>query len=201
MKHRVTRAIFGYWDALRGTRPAPERTDIDPGAIRSCLAKTFILTFDPDRGHQFRIAGTSLCETFGSELTGTPFSELWGQSEQQAVCELIRTVTQDAEGVVAGVTGRNADGDTAELEMILLPLASGDKGRERLLGALAAVTTPYWLGIRPLQSLQLGEMRYTGAAGTEKLTFGQKVLRGPGFVLYPAAPHFHSTKLSGLTPR
>ena len=59
MKQPATRALFEYWDALRGTRPAPERSDIEPGAIRSCLANTFVLAADAAHGHPFRIAGTS----------------------------------------------------------------------------------------------------------------------------------------------
>ena len=35
--------LYSYWDALRGARSAPERNDIEPGAIRGVLADTFIL--------------------------------------------------------------------------------------------------------------------------------------------------------------
>src|SRR5215204_4458470 len=43
MKHATTRMIFGYWDALRGERSAPERGEIEPGEIRHVLADTFVL--------------------------------------------------------------------------------------------------------------------------------------------------------------
>jgi hypothetical protein len=188
MKQDATRSLFAYWDARRGARAAPERADIEPGAIRSCLPNTFILAFDAEHGHPFRIAGTSVCSLFGSELTRTPFERLWAADERRAVCELVRTVTEDKDGVVAGVTGRNAAGETLDLEMILLPLDGGDGGADRILGALTATTSPYWLGPRPVQSLHLGELRFTAAAGAATTAASRDTpLRGRGFVFYPAA--------------
>ncbi len=43
MKHPTSRMLFSYWDSLRGDRAAPERGEIEPGAIRHILAETFIL--------------------------------------------------------------------------------------------------------------------------------------------------------------
>ena len=42
---------------------------------------------------------------FGSELTRTPFEMLWAADERRAVLDLVQTVTEDMDGVVAGVTG------------------------------------------------------------------------------------------------
>jgi hypothetical protein len=188
MKQDATRALFEYWDALRGTRPAPERSDIDPGAIRSHLANTFILALDPEHGHPFRIAGTSICALFGSELTRKSFETLWDADDRRAIRELLQTVTEDMEGVVAGVTGRNEAAETVGLEMILLPLADSDGAAGRVLGGLTTAVPPYWLGTRPVQSLHLGELRFTGAAGAGTMTPRRDApLRGKGFVFYPAA--------------
>jgi hypothetical protein len=177
MKHRVTRTLFDYWDAVRGARPAPDRCDIDPGAIRSCLASTFILTCDARHGHPFRIAGTSLCEMFGSELTRRPFDRLWAAEDRPAMSDLVRTVARDTKGLVAEVIGQTADAETADLEMILLPLAGGDTGTGRILGALAALSAPYWLGTRPLQSLHLGDLRHPGASRDDTLAPDQGLFR------------------------
>ena len=49
MKHSTSRMLFSYWDALRGERAAPERSEIEPGEIRHILADTFILEIGPDR--------------------------------------------------------------------------------------------------------------------------------------------------------
>ena len=43
MKHSSNRELFEYWNKRRGRRSAPERGEIEPGAIRHVLADTFIL--------------------------------------------------------------------------------------------------------------------------------------------------------------
>src|SRR5882724_4487529 len=73
MKHSSTRELYNYWNLRRGSRAAPERSDIEPGAIRRVLADTFMLSFDPQGGHPFRIAGTRVCALFGRELKGNAF--------------------------------------------------------------------------------------------------------------------------------
>ncbi|MFZ5689621.1 MAG: PAS domain-containing protein [Pseudomonadota bacterium] len=190
MKQRLTRTLFAYWDTVRGERSAPDRTDIDAGAIRSCLANTFILAFDPQQGHPFRLAGTSLCDMFGLKLTRKSFTELWTVDERPALSDLLRTVAQERVGVVAGVAGRNAADQTANLEMILLPLASGDLGIGRILGALTPVSTPYWLGTASLETLRLGAPRFTEPQGNDRLASDRRMLQGPGFAVYPAAGNF-----------
>src|SRR4051812_35751029 len=46
MKHPSVRELYHYWIAQRGLRAAPERSDIEPSAIRRALADTFILACD-----------------------------------------------------------------------------------------------------------------------------------------------------------
>src|SRR5436190_23143037 len=81
MKHATTREVFAYWDNCRGGRLAPDRSDIEPGAIRNVLSDTFILTSDHKAGHPFRLAGTRLCAVMGCDLKGEPFADL--SSEQR----------------------------------------------------------------------------------------------------------------------
>lgn len=197
MKRRVTRELFEYWNALRGHRPAPQRNDIDPGRISACLANTFVLGFNMQQGHPFRIAGTAICTMFGRELTGTRFDRLWCAHETHDMTALVQTVVTEANGIVAGVAGRNGDGESMDLEMILLPLTCSDSGQGRTLGALTAVAEPYWLGARRLQTLHVGELRYLGADASPSEAAippamrrdppRNDALRGPGFVIYPAA--------------
>ena len=84
MKHPSTRELFDYWNNRRGSRPAPERSEIEPGAIRRVLADTFILGIDPGSGHPFRIAGTRVCAIFGRELKGMAFTDLWRETSRSA---------------------------------------------------------------------------------------------------------------------
>jgi hypothetical protein len=159
MKQRVTRELFGYWNALRGARAAPDRAELDAGAIRACLADTFVLTLDPVRGHPFRIAGTAVCAMFGRELTRTPFIRLWSTGDRERVADAVGALAKNTQPLVADITAGNALGEETGLEMILLPLTCAD-GAGRILGAFTAVAAPYWLGTRQLQALRLGEVQH-----------------------------------------
>jgi hypothetical protein len=162
MKHASTGQVFDYWNELRGQRIAPERGDIDPGAIRRALADTFILAHDPFGGHRFRLAGTRLCALFCRELKGETFIGLWAKAAQAAMHEHIAVVADEAVGIVAGVRARSANDLPIDLELLLLPLVHRDRSQTRLLGVLAPLVPPTWLGVQPLADLSCGPLRHLG---------------------------------------
>jgi hypothetical protein len=165
MKHPSNRELVAYWNDRRGTKLAPERTDIEPSAIRKVLGDTFVLEADRMGSHPFRLAGTRLCALFGRELKGESFVKLWQRSGQTALRELIAVVMEEKVGVVASVTGATAD-DTllpVNLELVLLPLAYEARAEARVMGALAPMSAPYWLGAKAIGPLSLGMFRHIGA--------------------------------------
>jgi hypothetical protein len=167
MKHPSVRELFDYWNLRRGRRAAPDRADIEPGAIRRVLADTFILSFDPAKGHPFRIAGTRVCAAFGRELKNKGFTDLWTPENSGPVRELIAVVGGEAVGAVASTRGTSTLGSTHELELLLLPLSHRGRTDARVLGALVPRASAHWLGADTLGKLTLGTFRYIGA-GFEK---------------------------------
>jgi hypothetical protein len=166
MKTAPTRKLFSYWNARRGSRLAPERGDIEPGAIREILGDSFIIAFDPIADHPFRLAGTRVCALFGRELKGAPFVQLWDVAGRIAIRELAVTVADEANPVVAGVVAHTAEGSRTDLELLLLPLYHRGNVRVRLLGLLAPLAVPYWLGSEHVTALTLGAIRHLGGAIT-----------------------------------
>jgi hypothetical protein len=164
MKTAPARKLFAYWNERRGSRLAPERGDIEPGAIRGILGDSFIITFDPAADHPFRLAGTRMCALFGHELKGEAFAQLWDLSSRELVRELTAIVADEAVAVVAGVNARTAEGSRADLELLLLPLYHRGKTHVRLLGVLAPLAVPYWLGAERVVALTLGTTRHLGPA-------------------------------------
>lgn len=162
MKHPSTRAVFEYWNKRRGTRPAPERGEIDPTEIRHALGDTFMLAVDFVDQLRFRLAGTRVCALFCREIKSEAFTEIWSEANRKAVGELMAIVNEEHVGAVAGLTGHTEDGDRAELEMLLLPLAHSGHARIRALGVLAPMAPPYWLGARPVSELALTTLRHIG---------------------------------------
>jgi hypothetical protein len=162
MKHSSSRELFGYWNKKRGERPAPERGDIDPVAIRHSLSDIFMLAADFVEEQRFRLAGTRVCALFARELKGEAFQSLWADRGQEQMRDLLNAVTADNDGMVAGVTGRNADNNAVDLELLLLPVARHGHARIRAIGVLAATDLPFWLGSRPIKELILGTVRHVG---------------------------------------
>jgi hypothetical protein len=160
LKHRSTREVYAYWDALRGDRAAPERGDIDPAAIRHALGDTFMLAADFVDQLRLRLAGTRVCALFAREIKGEAFTTLWSEASCKPVEDLLTVVAHETVGAVAGVSGHTAGADAVDLEMLLLPLA--DHARIRALGVLAALAVPYWIGSKPVVELELGTLRHVG---------------------------------------
>jgi hypothetical protein len=172
MKHPSTRELFDYWNARRAGRPAPERGEIEPTAIRRALADTFILTVDERTGHPFRIAGTRVCALFGRELKGEGFLAQWDHDSRKLVRELIAAVTQEPIGLVAGASAAGLNGQRLDLELLILPLRHHDRTDGRVIGTFAPLEVPYWLGAHALSTLALGSLRYLGDAVAPGLPSG-----------------------------
>jgi hypothetical protein len=189
MKHASTRAVYAYWNAQRGSRPAPERTDIDPADIRHALSDTFMLAADFVDRLRFRLAGTHVCALFGREIKGDAFTERWSDASRNAVDDLLAISTTETIGAVAGLTARTDDGDATDLEMLLLPLAHSGQARIRALGVLAPLKPPYWIGVKPVVELDLGVVRHIGPdagrdAGPVLVPEPEPILVRHGFVVY-----------------
>jgi hypothetical protein len=165
MKHRSSRELFAYWNVQRGTRAAPTRADIEPSAIRQILGDTFVLEADGPGHYPFRLAGTRLCALFGRELKGESFIKLWQGSTASAMRDLTAAVVEEQAGIVAQVTATAANDQflPLSLELLLLPLAYQTRPEARILGAMAPMTVPYWLGVKSIGPLTLGTFRHIGA--------------------------------------
>lgn len=136
MRHKSSKKIFGYWNNLRGNRPAPDRREIEPSDIRELLGETFILEIDPDFGSiSFRLAGSRLCSTYGKELKGEGFLSIWREEDNLRIRELALNVFNHMQPCVISYEGKTASGKSVECEMTLFPLLNGSENACRILGA------------------------------------------------------------------
>jgi hypothetical protein len=184
MKHAASQELFAYWQERRGKRPAPERNDIEPGAIRQVLSDAFILALDGGAGFPFRLAGTRVCALFGRELKGESFIGLWAAASQPTIGDLLAILDQERVGTVAGVTAQTADGDLIDLELLLLPLAASRPSLARTIGILAPLQNPPWLESQPVGALTLGSRRHIGAGLENRLLPRFMAPRRPQFVVH-----------------
>ncbi len=149
MKLDGSMALFQYWNRLRGDRPAPKRTEIEPADIKSLLADTFILEKDVRGEAVFRLAGTRLCATYGRELKGFAFASLWKEKDQRLIHRLSFTAFSAKSVVVVAYRGISRNGRATDFELVMLPLDGGLEN-PRCLGSVAAAERPFWLGADPI---------------------------------------------------
>jgi len=170
MKHAASRELYAYWEERRGQRPAPERADIEPGAIRQALSDTFILELgEAARGHIFRLAGTRVCALFGRELKGASFVDLWALTSRGPIADLLAIAADESIGTVAGVSAQSTTGDTVDLELLLLPLGIRRPRLARTIGVLAPLKPPQWLGAGAIGALTLGSRRHVGETARARI--------------------------------
>lgn len=160
MRQENSGKLFEYWNTLRGNRPAPERSEIEPGDIREILGDTFILEVSMQlKAVSFRLAGTRLCAAYGRELKGLGFLALWDEENNFEVARAVRRVYQEYAPMLASYMAATADGQFVEFEMILLPLLPVSDGNARILGLATPRKTPYWFGSDPLIVNRLRHLR------------------------------------------
>ncbi|QXX74520.1 PAS domain-containing protein [Methylovirgula sp. HY1] len=155
MRHRAARELFDYWNALRGSRPAPERAEIDLAAIRGLIADMFMLEVDAADLFPFVLSGTRVNALACAEQRGRSFLDLWARQEQHNVTALLLSVIDSACPLIAVADAKPAGWQDYEIELLLLPLGRRGQDRTRILGLIAPSTPPSWLGLLPVQDLSL----------------------------------------------
>jgi hypothetical protein len=159
VKLAASRELHSYWNLLRGARSAPERSQIDPGAIRGMLADTFILEGDAQKRYPIRIAGARTNALFLRELRGGAFLDLWQEPDQREIAAMLGVVAGEAVAMVAGVSASPRDLRPLELELLLLPLRHHGDTHSRVLGACSPAFLPSWIGLAAAPPMSLFSLR------------------------------------------
>jgi hypothetical protein len=160
--------LHAYWNRLRGARSAPERNDVDPGAIRGVLADTFVLDFDEKRGFPFRIAGSRANALFLKEQRGLSFLELWRDADREELDSILHCVADETQPFLIGAEARPAGLETVDIEIILLPLRHHGLTHSRVLGGLAVHAAPEWMGLARPEPIALTSLRALETSAREK---------------------------------
>lgn len=156
MKHPSNREFFAYWDDKRGAARAPDRSEIEPGAVRELLGDIFVLSYDHEAGFPFRVAGTRVCALLGRDVKDRSFSALFAPDCRREIDDIIAVVAEELLGAVAGINATAADGSLAHLELLLLPFNTRAHTPISLTGLLA----PFGSGHSVLSDFKLTSFRY-----------------------------------------
>lgn len=180
MKHPSSRAFFNYWDEKRGAQTAPDRSDMEPDAVRELLGDIFVLSNDTAAGYPFRVAGTRVCALLGCDAKGRSFTPLFSAGSRQEIEDVLSVVTEETQPTIAGITARAADGSPAHLELLLLPFSPRAHAPLSLTGLLA----PFQTATGPMTDFNLTSWRYIASRPSPRPRALRRWTAVRGFMVY-----------------
>lgn len=129
--------VEAYWEALRGSRLLPKRSDIDPRGIEQALENAFILERIAPGIARLRIAGSHLNDVMGMEVRGMPLTSFFVPAARAEIADLLEVVFQTPAVSTLNLRSTVAAGcPELEARLILLPLKSDLGDVSRVLGCL-----------------------------------------------------------------
>ncbi len=163
MRFEKSKQLYSYWLKLKGTRAAPERSEIEPSDIRELLGDTFILEINHAAKYViYRLAGTRLCSAYGKELKGLGYFVHWNEQDNVEVINAINSVHTNFLPCVLSHYGQTQEQRFLAYETLLLPLQPINDGTSRILGLCTPDKKPFWLGVEPIVNNKLRSIRQIG---------------------------------------
>lgn len=131
--------VEAYWEALRGMRMMPKRSEIDPRGIESALEYTFVLERIAPGMARIRIAGSHLSDLMGMEVRGMPLTSFITPPGRVQVSDALEEVFQRPAVSELRLTSEvGIDKPPMDARLLLLPLKSDLCDVSRILGCFVA---------------------------------------------------------------
>jgi hypothetical protein len=146
MKQRTLQILYTYWNGLRAGRVAPSRLEIDPSRIGAILPEIFLLERVDAATYCYRLAGTRLCEIFGSELRGTNMLDGWAATDRAVLARDLTLICEQGAAIHLVMEASADSVRRVQLETVLLPLMHAENAIGRVIGAMSPISPPHWLG-------------------------------------------------------
>ncbi len=140
MKHRNSHFAVGYWSRIRHGRVVPDQADVDPRALKRLLPNVFLLESRIDGSFIYRLAGTALCDRYGSELRGTNFLARWDADSRGALTTLLNQALRMRTPLCLISIGATEDCRMIEIETVLMPITYGGEEPKRFLAVTQVLT-------------------------------------------------------------
>lgn len=130
------RLLYAHWQNVRGARPAPARSDIDPASIVSLLPHIGIFDVEEaPRRYRVRLMGSRIVSWYGGDLTGSYLDEVdFGEGPALTFTLLDQVVDRVVPGHMTGEYTKH-DGVTIRYERLFMPLSNDGLRVDMVIGA------------------------------------------------------------------
>jgi hypothetical protein len=128
-------AVLDYWDALRGARLFPARSQFDPMAVRRHLPLIFLIDVLPHGEYRYRVVGTVISEFFGAGNAAgkTPY-DVFGATAEVALAPIRICVGERTPYMhKASAAWHYQDRNYVHYEVVVLPLGESDEAVDKVL--------------------------------------------------------------------
>ncbi len=127
--------IEGYWNALRGTRLMPQRSEIDPRGLKGALEYCFVLERIAPGLARLRVAGSHLGDLMGMEVRGMPISAFLTTDSREEFGKALEEVFETPCVATIELSAETGYGrPEMKARMVLMPVRSDLGDASRILG-------------------------------------------------------------------
>ncbi len=131
--------IRAYWEALRGGRVVPARSDVSARGIEQALPYTFILERVAPQMARFRIAGGFLTDLMGMDVRGMPISAFFLPRDRHTLGAGLEQVFERPSLAEFEINADAGPGRSAcRARMLILPLKSDLGDITRAIGGIVS---------------------------------------------------------------
>jgi len=131
--------IDAYWNALRGTRMMPLRSEIDPRGLKGALEYCFVAERIAPGLARLRVAGSHLGDLMGMEVRGMPVSAFLMADSRSVFSDALEEACEGPATVAITMTAETSFGrPDLEARMTLMPVRSDLGDTSRILGGFVS---------------------------------------------------------------
>jgi hypothetical protein len=142
--HPSSRALFRFWETMRGDRSAPDRSDLDLKLVRDLVPWLFITEYaQRARMFRWRLAGTGICELYRHELTGGNMLAGWDNFEADVISRFLSSTLHTFQPSVLRMRFRTDHGAAIGVEVPVFPITAADGISTHLFGGVFPFSDSY----------------------------------------------------------
>lgn len=139
-ERRITELLKRYWNDVRGDRPYPPESEIDPEALSSIWDSCFLVRVDrgnAERPHHYAYLGAALVRAYGGEdASAREVCEALVYPSAMSMIHKFREVAEGGVPVQEAGEFRNPAGEVIKYRSELLPLGDREGGIGYIIGGM-----------------------------------------------------------------
>jgi len=177
--HPGSRALFRYWEGVRGEMSAPPRDWLNLQKIRMLVPYLFMIERKPGQGYFWRLAGTRVCELWGKELTGGPAFIQGDRFERDSISRLLDGVVDAHQPFVLRFRVGSEAGPSVAAELVGVPLRARHGNATYVFGVIMPFREVARAANDPVTSFELSAARIIWTEPVPGLDWGPQAKSPP----------------------